>query len=69
MRSSIPRRDRGEVDIMQPSEGYVAGSIPAGRTSPGAVMAAGLGRESVFRVLSAMALRVGCRALQPLSAS
>ena len=24
--------DRGEVDIMRPSEGHVAGSIPAGRT-------------------------------------
>ena len=25
--------DRGEVDIMRPSEGHVAGSIPAGRTN------------------------------------
>ncbi len=31
-------RDRGEVDIMRPSEGHVAGSIPAGRTKSAATL-------------------------------
>ena len=33
MRGCTPRGDRGEVDIIGPSEGLVASSILAGRTS------------------------------------
>ena len=41
MRGCHPRCDRGEVDIIGPSEGLVASSILAGRTSLAPVLAAG----------------------------
>jgi hypothetical protein len=36
---ALPLCDRGEVDIMQPSEGCVASSILAGRAKPFSFMA------------------------------
>ena len=67
----VPRGDRGEVDIMRPSEGHVAGSIPAGRTSATApVRSVPLQRapapSSIRTIVSYFSPRASCSGVRPL---